>query len=215
MRLGIQAGVAIVLVVCPIGLSAQSRAVELVRELGELPPVLAGLASSTGVPDPVEVRRKRVHGELRSLDAEALPALSKGLVNEDVRVRRGAALYLTVAAGTWGGLSPTPQDIRAALPALIEALDDVDSRVRGSAAQAVAAIGPDAAPAVPALMKMLEMPDEGSRNTACMGLGGIGPPAAAALPALRKALQDPKANVRRFAHNAIGRIEGRPAMPLP
>lgn len=192
-------------------LFGQDRAKEIVRELGELPPVLAGAAPSTGIPDPVEVRRKRVYAELRAMGAAALPALTEGLGDEDVRVRRGAALYLLVAASTWGGLDGTPLNIRAALPALIEALGDADGRLRATAAQAVGAVGAEAAAAVPALLEMLAMPDEGSRNTACMALGSIGSPAAAALPALRRALGDSSADVRRFARAAIGKIEGRPA----
>jgi HEAT repeat protein len=68
-------------------------------------------------------------------------------------------------------------DIRAALPALIAALQDADGSVRAWSAQAIGEIGPDAAQAVPALVMLLGNADEGSRNSACIALYGIGPAA--------------------------------------
>ena len=174
-------------------LAAQERAAELVRKLGELPPVLPGVARSDGSVDPVEVRRKRVYADLRALGVAALPQLSEGLLDPNVRVRRGAALYLLVAGGTWGRLDGGPLDIRGALPALIQALGDGDARTRHSAVQAVGQIGPEAVDAVPALVRMLEMTDEGSRLNACATLGRIGTAARGALPILEQLRNDPAA----------------------
>lgn len=114
-------------------------------------------------------------------------------------MRRNVALALNALAGNWFDRSKGRMDIRAALPALIAALQDADGSVRGWSAQAIGAIGPDAAQAVPALVKLLGNTDDGSRISACIALDGIGPAARAALPALEKALSDPSADVRRFA----------------
>ena len=90
-----------------------------------------------------------------------------------------------------------------------ERMEDEDASVRAWSAQAIGAIGRDAAPAVPALIALLANADEGSRNSACIALRGIGPAARDALPVLRKALEDPSVDVRRFAEMAIERIEAR------
>jgi HEAT repeat protein len=129
------------------------------------------------------------------------------LADQDVQIRRNVALFLNVAAGGWYERTRPRLDIRGCLPALITALADSDARVKGLAAQAVGAIGPEASPAVPALIALLGSVDEGSRNSACIGLTGIGSSAREALPALRKALSGPSPDVKRFARRAIDTIE--------
>lgn len=180
------------------------RAERLVQELGEFP---ASIPASFSSNDTVEDRRRLVYAELRNLREDALSALARGLANDDVRVRRGAALYLLLAGG--GYESPDRQKINIApcQPALIAAVSDADARVRQLSAQAIGEIGPAAVAAVPALIKLLADSDEGSRNTACIGLTRIGPGAKEALPALRNALSDPRPDVRRFAQQAIKAIE--------
>jgi HEAT repeat protein len=183
----------------------QSGAEELVRQLREFPASLPAGARSDGRVDPEE-RRRRVYAQLRELGAGALPALSSGLGDPDVQVRRNVALFLNVVSGSWFYPSQPRLDVQACLPALIAALQDPDARVRALAAQAIGEIGPSAARAVPALLTLLADSEEGSRNSACIGLAGIGPAAKAALPALRTALSDPSADVRRFAQRAIDKI---------
>ena len=159
--------------------------------------------------DPLEERRGRVYRQLRELGDDALPALARGLADPDVQVRRNVALFLyLVANGRYAATEPA-LDIQSTLPALIAALKDGDTRVRGAVAQAIGEIGPKAAPAVPALVALLADPDEGPRSAAAIGLRGIGPSARGALPALRNALADPSADVRGFAQRAIDRIEAR------
>jgi HEAT repeat protein len=138
-----------------------------------------------------------------------MPALSRGLGDPNVQIRRNVALFLGVTSGGWFTFDPPQQrlDIHDALPALTTALGDDDSRVRGLAAQAIGNIGPSAVNAVPALVTLLASTDEGSRNSACIGLYGIGPAAREALPALRKALTDPSTDVRRFAQRTIDKID--------
>lgn len=190
------------------GLIGQDRAAELVRELGSFPGVMAQ-TPSTGQWPPEELRRQEVYRELRAMGARALPALAAGLADDDVRVRRGAALYLAVAGSSWGGLAPAPLEIAETLPALRRATADADGRVRATAAQTIGDIGANAVAAVPDLVRMLESSDEGDRISGCIGLRGIGPGAAAALPALRNASEDSSDYVRRFAAHAVAVQEGR------
>jgi HEAT repeats len=150
-----------------------------------------------------EQRRGEVYRELRQLEDVAVWALASALQDPDGRMRRNATLALGMLAGGYFVPSRPRMDIRDALPALIDALQDTDDSVRAWAAGAIGRIGPAAARAVPALVALLANPEEGSRNLACLALGGIGPPARDALPALRQALSDPSADVRRFAQHAI------------
>ena len=189
--------------------TASERADGLVRELGQFRASLPGIARSDGTVDPVEEKRHRLYTQLRDLGEQAMPALSRGLADPNVQIRRNVALFLGVTSGGWFTFNPPQQrlDIHDALPALISALRDDDPRVRGLAAQAVGNIGPNAAAAVPALIDLLANTDEGSRNSACIGLYGIGPAAREALPALRAALSDSSTDVRRFAQRAIEKID--------
>jgi HEAT repeat protein len=151
-----------------------------------------------------------VYDELFALGSASIPGLADGLADPDVRVRRGVAFFLNLAAGSWNKSIAPPLNIRGCLPALIAALTDPDGEVRGRAAQAIGSIGPDASSAVPALLVLLASTDEESRYFAGIGLTGMGPRAREALPGLRKALSDPSANVRRSAQEAISAIESRP-----
>jgi HEAT repeat protein len=188
--------------------SNQSEAGQLVQQLRELPTPLPAVPRSDGRPDPVEERRRELYARLRDLGDDAVFALAIGLSDTDAQLRRNVALALNALGGTWFDRSQPKMDIRAALLALMVALDDPDTHVRAWSAQAIGQIGPDADQAVPALIAMLTNGDEGSRNSACIALRGIGPAAKAALPALRNALSDPSADVRGFAKRAIERIEG-------
>jgi HEAT repeat protein len=182
---------------------------ELVRQLGEFPASFPGIARSDGSPDLTEERRWQLYSQLIGLGAQALPALTRGLAQPDVQVRRNVALFQLAAAGTSSPSSQPRLDTQACLPALVSALQDSDARVRELSAQAIGEIGPKAALAVPGLVRLLTSPEEGSRNSACIGLAGIGPAAKEALAALRNALSDPSADVRSFAQRAIGKIEAR------
>jgi HEAT repeat protein len=188
--------------------SAQTPAEAIVRQLRDLPTPLPATPHSDGSIDPVEQRRHELYDQLRLLGDDALPALSNGLLDPDVRLRRNVALVLNVLAGGWFERSWYRTNIRPCLPALMKALGDNDADVRAWSAQAIGDIGPDAAEAVPALIALLRNQDVGSRNSAAIALRGIGPEAKSALPALREALSDPNKDVRRFAAAAIEKIEG-------
>jgi len=187
----------------------QSQADEIVQELRGLPTPLQAEMRSDGSMVPTEQRRRESYGRLRELGDDAVFALARGLSDPDVQLRRNATLALNALGGTWFDRSQPKMDIRAALLALIVALDDTDTNVRAWSAQAIGQIGSDAAPAVPALIELLSNEDEGSRNGTSIALRGIGRAATEALPALRRALSDPSADVRGFARRAIERIEGQ------
>ena len=186
---------------------AQSQADILVQQLRDLPTPLPALTNSNGVVKPEERQRRQLYDQIRHLGPEGVLALARGLHDDDVQLRKNAALAFNVLAGTWFDPSWSKFDIKAGLPALIGALHDSEPNVRGWSAQAIGEIGPDADSAVPDLITLLSNPDEGSRNSACIGLRGIGPAAKTAIPALRNSLSDPSRDVRRFAELAIKSIQ--------
>jgi hypothetical protein len=160
-------------------------------------------------PRPAEVKRRRIYAQLRAYGSAAVPALARGLESPDASIRSNSALALEVLSERWPR-DQTPIDIRAALSALVIALEDPDTMTAGRAAQAIGNMGAYGRPAVPALVKMLQSTDEGLRDSACIGLRGIGPAAKDALPALEQALSDPSSNVQRFAQLAIASINSHP-----
>jgi HEAT repeat protein len=98
-------------------------------------------------------------------------------------------------------------EARPALAALTSALRDPDANVRLMSANAIAAIGPGAAPAVPDLIAACSARDEVHVLRACAtALGAIGRPATAALPVLREIARQPR--VRWAAEAAIRAIGG-------
>jgi hypothetical protein len=187
--------------------SLQTDADTLVQQLKNLPTPLPASPSSDGSIPPAEQQRRRLYESLLRLGPSGVLALSRALRDDDVHLRKNAALALNVLAGGWYDISWAKLDIRSALPALIEALQDPDTQVRGWSAQAIGSIGPNAAKAVPDLITLLTNYDEGSRNSACIALRFIGPAAKQALPALKNSLSDPSNDVRRFAALAIESIE--------
>jgi HEAT repeat protein len=201
----------------------QQEADALVQRLSGLPAELplgpfSRLCSPAPAPCPLpplppnEAKRQSIYDQLFGLGSASVPALARALGSQDVSLRRNAALALGVLGGGWWtspNRAKAKVDISAALPALMIALQDPDSRTRGLAAQDLGDIGERAAVAVPGLVKLLAADDGGLRNSACIGLRGIGSPAGDALPALRSALSDPSRDVRRFAELAIASIEGR------
>ena len=188
-------------------LPVQSPADTLVQQLRDLPTPLPASVRSNGSVQPEERQRHKLYGQIRRFGNEGVLALSRGLLDEDVQLRKNVALAFNVLAGGWFDRSWPKLDIKSGLPALISALQDSDGSVRAWSAQAIGEIGPDAAQAVPALVTLLSNTEEGSRNSACIALRGIGPAAKEALPALLKSLADPSKDVRQFAAQAINSIQ--------
>lgn len=102
-----------------------------------------------------------------------------------------------------------------AVPALIEALQDKDVRVRVYAADVLGALGSKAQEAVPALAKALKDPDQYVRASAAEALHEIGSQAKDAVTELIGALKDEDRYVRYSAADALGRIgpEAKTAVP--
>jgi hypothetical protein len=166
----------------------EQHADAVVLELHGLPTEIYGgrgsficaVGPSPCVPPPLpaaEVKRQRVYEELYGLGEVGVAALARGVKNGDASVRGHSVLALMVLnEGLWRGGSNLPKsDIHAALPALIGALRDRNSRTRGLAAQTIGGLGGAGAEAVPELIKIATSSDEGVRNSACIGLEGIGP----------------------------------------
>ena len=88
---------------------------------------------------------------------------------------------------------------KPAVPALVEALHDLNPELRDQAALALARIGPQAVDAVPDLIAALRDDDETVRKDAVRALGQIGPQAAIAVPELIEVLREAEATKARSA----------------
>jgi HEAT repeat protein len=120
------------------------------------------------------------------------------------RMRQAAAVML-------GRLA---EDAGAAVPGLIECLDEEDKRVL--AMETLPKIGEAAKDAVPVLMDFLDEPDADLRRRAARALGSYGPIAAEALPRLIEALErDAAMEVRQAAAGALGGFGAKGIEALP
>ena len=135
-------------------------------------------------------------------DDDPLPELIQGLHSEIPADRLKAAKNL----GRLGWLA------RDALPALIRALDDLDARVRESAAHAIGLMGPEA---LPTLTLMLTHSDKYVRRKSVWAMGKLGPLAIPALGNLCSALKDPDPRTGSGTAQALGNmgIDGADAVP--
>lgn len=88
------------------------------------------------------------------------------------------------AADSLGRMGP------AAVPNLMEALQDSNPLVRSLACRVLARIGPEAVIAVPNLIKLLDDDDARVRREATRALGQVGPAAAESIPALIRLLKE-------------------------
>lgn len=196
--------------------AASASADAVVEKLRELPlPMRSfpnGIAPLKTTPPPLpdlETRRQQVYDELHALGPVSVPALARALRDPDPEMRRDVAVALDVVGGGWwqfpdGGAK---LDLRPALTALLTALQDSDSGVRGWAARDISDMGAAAATAVPHLRALLQSPDAETRGTACSALGAIGFPARDSLSDLQRALNDSSPQVRQAARDAITRID--------
>lgn len=194
----------------------------LVNQLRNLPPYLDSGVVIRPCPEPPrscpplaaspsELERRRIYRQLFALGNASVLALARALACSDRNLRLNAALVLEELAGPpWEQNDPYHQkmDISAALPALMDALNDPDPDIRVRAEEDINAIGPNAAKAVPTLINLLTDSDESVRAIACITLSRIGPSASQAVPALRRTLSDPSQWVRRCARMALAKITG-------
>ena len=111
---------------------------------------------------------------LSAMGADAVPRVTRGLVNEKLR---GYAAYIL------GNIGPDAQD---EVPELVEAVDvEDDEQFRREVLFTLGRIGPAAAPAVDKIIGILESTeDERIIASACYALRHIGPEGAKAGPAL-------------------------------
>jgi hypothetical protein len=114
------------------------------------------------------------------------------------------------AIGLVLGKEPNP----AAVPMLVELLEDEDDEVRFAACHALAANGSAARQAVPALLEMLGHPNLFYRRNASHALAAIGPDDSA-IDMLNEALKEDDSWVNYYAAIAVGKLgpQGKPAVP--
>ncbi len=137
---------------------------------------------------------------------QTLPALTRGLADPDVRVRRA----------TLDALEEMGPQAAPAIGAVIRALDDPDMFVRWAAARTIGRIGPvDVADSVPALARLLRRQDVDVELTVAGVLARFGPAARAAVPALSGAAGRGDAETRVAALRALRAIghDSREAIP--
>jgi HEAT repeat protein len=101
-------------------------------------------------------------------------------------------------------------EAKAAVPALVKAVEHDNDQFRFAAIRALGSIGPDADAAVPALARLLESQKKYNRILAAGALGEIGPAAKTAIPLLLAGRTD-QYNSLHF-DNALAGI-GRPLLP--
>jgi HEAT repeat protein len=144
---------------------------------------------------------------LTLLGPAAAEKLSPVLSSKDPTVRRNA-FQLASQLG--------PQQMRKAMPQLIEGLKDSDVTIRQRSLQIVSQLGPEARDAVPTLIDILKDEKiEGFRSQAAQALSRIGPDAKTALPQLQEAARDGKPQLRLRAAEAIGFIQPDDQSSLP
>jgi len=194
--------------------------------------VLVTMLKSGGVEEREAAARSL--GAIGSPAAKAVPDLLSAM--EAKRIQVGTAVPALVALGYTAveavplliaqlrasTNSPVPLDsVRClgligppaapAVPALIDALQDPESRTRAPVAFALGQIGPNASNAVPALTRALSDEWWYVRENAAIALGKLESNAAAAIPALaRLAEGDRNEDVRKAAVEAIKSIDRNP-----
>jgi len=102
---------------------------------------------------------------------------------------------------------------KAAMPALVESLQDEDEAVRMVAAAGLALVDPGAPQTAPALTQALQDRDARVRQFAAVGIGALGPESEGAAEALQRALSDPDERVRREAGLSIESMQGIGSRP--
>jgi len=136
---------------------------------------------------------------LGHLPVEAVP-----LIIDDLGINTNSLRRINAATC----LGMIGHDASPVVPALIDALQDPDSRVRAKVATALASIGPGASIAVPALTEMMKDEWWYVRENAATALGKIGSASKPAIPALVILKQhDPNQDVRNAATEAITVIQ--------
>ena len=135
---------------------------------------------------------------LAGLGERGRPRADPGDGHEELKEARPRAAAILARFG------PTA---KAAVPALIQAVQSGDPLARHEALLALGAIGPASKAAVPAAVKALQDLDPNVRYSACYALGKIGPPAMAAKAPLQQVLADSDPFLSLVAAWALARID--------
>jgi HEAT repeat protein len=154
--------------------------------------------------------------------------LVRVLGNKDARVRRWGALAIGDVRRVLGGLHPADitvglardklrNDLKAAVPALVESLRDQNDAVRVEVVLALGAIGPPAREAVPRITVLLKDPNKLVRRTAASALWWIDGQAKIAVPILIEGLEDRKADLidRQTCVYVLGEIGDKAELAVP
>jgi HEAT repeat protein len=144
---------------------------------------------------------RRATRALAALGANAYPHLRTIALNTN-GLGRSSAIHGMRFMGT---------NTAAAVPVLVELLDDPGPYVCESAVGALGTIRLSPEVAVPALARILQHPDAETRSLAAWALGRFGTNAVVAVPALQAALEDPQTYVRDAASNSLQVITARVA----
>jgi len=117
-----------------------------------------------GRPDPEVLKRDEIAKVLRASGAESVLSLARELKSPDLSMRKNAVFELLELGGVVSSLPKI--DIKAAVPALIEALNDTDYEVRIWSMAALGSLGPAAKEAIPTLKQATTDKDQGIRGSA-------------------------------------------------
>jgi HEAT repeat protein len=195
-------------------------------------PLLDGLLRD----ESVEVRVEAIQG-LATFAASAtdhVPYLIAALDDEDARIRREAAFALwrigpgpeavpslidsmrdddlrAFAIRTLGNMKPAAV---AAVPALVQALEETEGGTRDDVIVALMNMGPAAEPAIAGLAELLMADQPLTRQRAAMALGKIGPAAVEAVPLLLDGARHDR-QVRNAAIQALDDIDRADPSMLP
>jgi HEAT repeat protein len=169
---------------------------------------ILGVAAEPVLPEvsaalPVEDLTADAAAALSFMGPGALKPLQDGAGSDDAAVRRESLRSL-------GKLRfRAPVDSASVLPALLDAMADVDETVRGVAATYLGIIHEDAAASVPLLTQGLDDPDPAVRRASATALGSFGGDAASAVPALRRAAAGQDEDLAREAGRALVAVSGK------
>lgn len=182
---------------------------KVLGSLGEIGP-----EAKLAIPDLIDILLKDRNADIRSATASALgsidrkdPSVIAALIaafkDEDANVAGLAALAI--------GMSKND----AAVPALMEVLEDSNPNLRARSVEALGLIGVKAKEVVPALTQALKDSDDDVRAKASEALGAFGAEAESAVASLTEALEDRIPVVRANAASSLGAIGPRAIAALP
>lgn len=181
-------------------LAAVKALATISRRVGE---PLPELAEALGNTDP-EVCKSAIQGvgALGPKAEKAAPALARLLNREEPQIRRDAASAL-------GRIGP------AAVPLLLQALEDESPWARAGGAYALAMVHPPEKRALPLLIKALKEQDRAVQEAAARALERLGAETKTELPALIEALESASSNTFTRVAGAVAAIgpEAKDAVP--